>query len=402
MNMGTWNVQGISGKMEEVILEVTRLRVDIVVLTETKKKGVGVETAGNYIHVHTGVERHQRAKRGVSVLIHKRYQGNITSYEAVDENIIKVNMNLKNRPCTLLGVYGISNDELYAVKDEFFEKLNDEITKIGNNREIIIMGDLNGKTGRKRDNKVVGPYGETSRNDNGERLIELCESHGLKITNGFYKHKEIHTYTWVQTTRNLRSIIDYVIVKQSTALQINDVRVYTGVTCGSDHYLVKSRILFPFGPLKNTRGDNEEQAEKVVCVKYNLNSLTHESTITLYQNRLDEKLTDELREQGVEEVYGNIVDSIKKAAEEALGLQKPKESNKLWWTEEVENIIKEKKKAYLLWLSSKKQEDRDEYMSIKRTTRRAVTTAKREMWDRKCQEINSCIPMKEHEQISNQ
>ena len=60
------------------------------------------------------------------------------------------------------------------------------------------MGDFIGCTGTKVNNQVVGPYGETRINDNGEHLIDLCESHNLRFTNGYFKHKMIHKYMWEQ------------------------------------------------------------------------------------------------------------------------------------------------------------------------------------------------------------
>ena len=83
---------------------------------------------------------------------------------------------------------------------------------IGTTGEIILLGDFNGHTGTKVNNQVVGSYGETRINDNGERLTDLCESYNLRITNGYFKHEMIHKYTWEQHTRKLKSIIDYIIV----------------------------------------------------------------------------------------------------------------------------------------------------------------------------------------------
>jgi hypothetical protein len=37
--------------MEEIIREINTTEMDVVVLTETKKKGTGSETLGNYIHL---------------------------------------------------------------------------------------------------------------------------------------------------------------------------------------------------------------------------------------------------------------------------------------------------------------------------------------------------------------
>jgi len=36
MNYSTWNVQGIRGKMEEIMLELGKLTIDVIGLTETK------------------------------------------------------------------------------------------------------------------------------------------------------------------------------------------------------------------------------------------------------------------------------------------------------------------------------------------------------------------------------
>jgi hypothetical protein len=74
------------------------------------------------------------------------------------------------------------------------------------------LGDFNGHKGRKVNNQIVEPCRETRMNDNGERLIDLCESHILRITNGYFKHKMIHKYTWEQHTRKFKSIFHYVIV----------------------------------------------------------------------------------------------------------------------------------------------------------------------------------------------
>ena len=47
------------------------------------------------------------------------------------------------------------------------------------------MGDMNGRTGRKAGDTVVGNFGEDRIKDNGDRLIELCTHTSLKIWNGF-------------------------------------------------------------------------------------------------------------------------------------------------------------------------------------------------------------------------
>lgn len=111
-------------------------------------EGNGTELSNNYVHIFSGVAKHKRAKRGVPILIHKKHQNKITDFESIDENIIRVNMNINQKSVTIFGVYAISDDEPYHKKDDFFGKLNEEITKIGNGRELIILGDFNGRVGQ--------------------------------------------------------------------------------------------------------------------------------------------------------------------------------------------------------------------------------------------------------------
>jgi hypothetical protein len=66
--------------------------------------------------------------------------------------------------------------------------------------------------------------------------------------NGYFKHKRIHQYIWHQDTHELRSIIDYIITRQNSGLKFQGVRVFIGMTVGSDHYLVNG-ILFSKGTI---------------------------------------------------------------------------------------------------------------------------------------------------------
>jgi len=118
--LGTLNVQGIRNKTGEIIKGLEKMKQDITILTEMKKKGNGVEILGPYLHFYSGVSKEERAKRGVSILVKKRYKSYITTSEAVNENMIKLHMNLFGKKLCILGIYAISDDENAVVKDDFF------------------------------------------------------------------------------------------------------------------------------------------------------------------------------------------------------------------------------------------------------------------------------------------
>ena len=61
--------------------------------------------------------------------------------------------------------------------------------------------------------------------------------------NTFFKHKEIHKFTW--EARGHKSIIDYFITNMKTSKVIQDIRVYRSNEIDSDHYLLCAKVNFP-------------------------------------------------------------------------------------------------------------------------------------------------------------
>ena len=95
MKFGTWNVQGCRNEMEEITRELNIVKMDVVGLTETKEKGTRSETLENYIHLFSGVKKYERTKRGLSILINKKWKGSIKNWEVIDERILKLYMNIR-------------------------------------------------------------------------------------------------------------------------------------------------------------------------------------------------------------------------------------------------------------------------------------------------------------------
>jgi len=79
-------------------------------------------------------------------------------------------------------------------------------------------------------------------NHNGAALRDFCAFNKLKITNSFYKHKDIHKFTW--EARGTKSIIDYIIINDRLKSNIENTRVFRGSEIDSDHKLVESKFKF--------------------------------------------------------------------------------------------------------------------------------------------------------------
>jgi hypothetical protein len=172
----------------------------------------------------------------------------------------------------------------------------------------------------------------------------------LKIWNGFFNHKIYINTHGNNRQKILKTIIDYIITKQDLKLKIQDVRAYTGPNFGTDHKLLVAKILFPY--MYTNKDKHEEKKENTVPVvdknkKYNIESLQNESTIFLYQQRLNNKL-NRSEFTDTEEMYNCLKNYIHEAAKEALG---EKEVNKgtetFFGDEEIEKGRQNKKQLFL-------------------------------------------------------
>ena len=80
--------------------------------------------------------------------------------------------------------------------------------------------------------------GDSSINSIGLSLLRFCASNGFSIMNGYFKHRDIHKYTWYRDNLSQKSIIGFIIVSADLKSSIMDVRVKRGAELSTDHHLV--------------------------------------------------------------------------------------------------------------------------------------------------------------------
>jgi len=122
------------------------------------------------------------------------------------------------------------------------QSLQKILDKVNKNDYIMLIGDMNARVGNNRVANIVGTNGEATLNNNSRKLIDFCTFNNLKITNMFFKHKEIHKFTW--EARGYKSIIDYFIKNMKTSKVIQDIRVYRSNKIDSDYYLLCAKSKF--------------------------------------------------------------------------------------------------------------------------------------------------------------
>jgi hypothetical protein len=84
-------------------------------------------------------------------------------------------------------------------KEVFYSLLDSTLTDIHRSDIVLMMGDFNAKVGCDNEDieYIMGKYGLSQQNENGELLIEICGRHGLVIGGTIFPHKACHKVTWV-------------------------------------------------------------------------------------------------------------------------------------------------------------------------------------------------------------
>lgn len=103
--LGTWNIQGWRTKSHKVIDEFRKIRVDILVVSETKKKENGTEKLNGILHYWSEVKKEDRAKAGIAVLLREKCGRLVKNYEPVNKRILKIYKNVFRCEIVIFGIY---------------------------------------------------------------------------------------------------------------------------------------------------------------------------------------------------------------------------------------------------------------------------------------------------------
>ncbi|XP_050455237.1 craniofacial development protein 2-like [Cataglyphis hispanica] len=313
LRCGCWNIMSWNGREQEILTEMEEHKIDICVLSETKKKGKGDKSYPGYILKYSGPEKHRRATAGVGMLIKDKYKYSIEETSYTSERIMRVTLDIGREKIHLISVYAPDSNKSEKEIDDFYETLQEEIDKIPEEHKILIMGDLNARIGNAVVDGVKQRFNEAHINDNGEKLVAFCAQNRLRINNTYYDHKDQHKITWANT-RSQTSMIDFIISNRAVhPTQVVDVRSLSSADVGSDHRLVLGKI--------RLTTQLKRRLPPVMIKKLNIESIQDDTIKALYEWRLRQKIRENgiADEDDVEDGWKKIKSHMTMAAEEALG-----------------------------------------------------------------------------------
>lgn len=136
LRFATWNVQGIGHKDEQLDEILSNAKITIAAISETKKKLRGSKYISNYIQLYSGVNREERVRSGIILMIHSSLKENIETYIFHNDRIIQVRMKLFQNHFTIIGIYAQMKEKRRKVKNSivnykvYLIKLSKQITSL--------------------------------------------------------------------------------------------------------------------------------------------------------------------------------------------------------------------------------------------------------------------------------
>jgi hypothetical protein len=195
--------------------------------------------------IYSGTPKECWASSGVAILIKKEWKYKIIDCLCISDRIIQVRIKIINKVFTIIGIYAPVEGSTQT--NDFYNELQEILNKRGKIEHIIMAGDFNARIGNRTNPGCIGSEGEPTLNNNGSTFRDFCTFNNFKVTNTFFRHKNINKYTW--EARGSKSVIDYVVIVKKPKNNI-DTRVYKGCEIDSDNFLLESKFKFPIKKYK--------------------------------------------------------------------------------------------------------------------------------------------------------
>lgn len=213
LDLATYNVRTLrtDEKIVELEEELSRLRWDIVGLSEVRREGEDTITlrSGNLLYFREGDHLSQG---GVGFFVHKSLVNNVLKIESVSTRVAYLVLRItKKYSLKIIQVYAPtsahSDDEVETMYEDISRAMHSFKTHI-----TIVMGDFNARLGKRSEGELrVGPFGFGNRNHRGNLLAGFMEKEELFMMNSFFQKRNHRKWTWMSPNSAIKNEIDFIM-----------------------------------------------------------------------------------------------------------------------------------------------------------------------------------------------
>ena len=168
----------------------------------------------------------------------------------------------KDRNATIVSAYAPTMTNPKENKNTFYSQLKGTLRNSTSTDKLLLIGDFHARIGREIDKwpSALGKYWIGKCYSNGELLLALCTEFDLIVTNTMFKQKDAHKTTWTHPRSRHGHMIDFIITRCRDKMDICSTRTMRGANCGTDHQMLRSRVIFSIR--KKTQSEKSYETRK--------------------------------------------------------------------------------------------------------------------------------------------
>ena len=138
----------------------------------------------------------------------------------------------------IFSVYAPQTGLSVIAKDSFYSALRTNISTVSHDEYLFVCGDFNGHVGKAPEgfSGVHGGRGFGSGNADGTRILDLCTTANLAVTNTYFMKPDSHLVTY--RSGNSCTQVDYILTRRSDLKQVQDVKIIGNEECVTQHKLL--------------------------------------------------------------------------------------------------------------------------------------------------------------------
>ena len=291
---------------------------------------------------------------GVGLVIRKSIHKCLQSVNSINQRILTATFH-GNPKLTVTVAYAPTEASSSTDKDDFYATLKDHLEKVKKHNKHLVIGDFNARIGKDSHTllpAVIGPHCfYDTTNDNGERLVNICQEHKLRPAQSRFPQPRKRLWTWMHpggTTNQL----DHILINSKWANSIRDCRAYNSVELDSDHRILSIRLITS---IRTSKGKPCKRP------KFDWRKLQEPDTKHHFQIELSnrfEGLKFDDTATPITERYNQLEKAVAEVAEKVVGKRKPC-GMPSWVTDQTLRLREERDRAKKKYLLAKTRKSRE-------------------------------------------
>ena len=239
-------------KIDQVISELGRYKIDVAALQEMKWFGEAVYRVGESVVLAAG-----RAVTGTGAVKQRgpaisAWKSAGSHWRAWNSRLVTATLKVgsgRSDCLHVLSCYAPTYAACREEKNEFFDTFPHALSEIPSDECFVVLGDFNTHVGSKVGEGdqwwgVRGPHKHGSLNEAVKELLSFLSINDATVCNTWFEKKAIHKQTWQHPKLKQWHCIDYAIMRRAHRRKCLDVAVVRGAECNTNHMMVRVKLQF--------------------------------------------------------------------------------------------------------------------------------------------------------------